>query len=294
MTRRQTNRRDNDFLNRFGPCAVVTGASSGIGLEFAERLAEMGFDLILVARSADKLRLIASTLEQRHEIKANVMPLDLGAPDAAHALAAATADRDVGLLICSAGFGSSGPFIESEIDTECSLVDVNCRALMALTWHFARRFARARRGGIVLMSSLVGFQGVPKAANYAASKAYVQSLAEALRHELRPLGVSMIASAPGPIHSGFAERAGMTMGMAQRPDAVARETLRALGRKTTVRPGALSKFLELSLKLLPRWGRVRMMGVVMSGMARRTQTEAGHGPDAARTTAAESAFSARP
>jgi hypothetical protein len=118
------------------------------------------------------------------------------------------------------------------------------------------------------MSSLVGFQGVPRAAHYAATKAYVQSLAEGLHHELMPLGVDVLASAPGPVHSGFAGSANMQMGLAQRPQDVVAATLTALGRRATVRPGWLSKVLEWSLKPLPRWGRVRMMGVVMGGMTR--------------------------
>jgi hypothetical protein len=117
------------------------------------------------------------------------------------------------------------------------------------------------------MSSVVAFQGVPRAANYAATKAYVQSLAEGLRAELRPLGVDVVASAPGPVHSGFAERAGMRMGLALTPSAVASATLAALGRRGTVRPGWLSKLLGWSLALLPRWVRVRVMALVMGGMA---------------------------
>jgi len=141
---------------------------------------------------------------------------------------------------------------------------------MELTWHFGRRFAAQRRGGIVLMSSLVGFKGVPHAANYAATKAYVQSLAKALHHELKPHGVAVLACAPGPIHSGFAARAGIKLGMAQKPAAVASATLAALGKRSIVRPGWLSKTLEWLLKPLPRWGRVRMMGVIMGNIANRT------------------------
>lgn len=152
------------------------------------------------------------------------------------------------------------------------MVDLNCRSLMTLTWHIANRLVPKRRGGIVLLSSLVGFQGAPGSANYAATKAYVQSLAEALHHELKPHGVDVLASAPGPIHSGFAARAGMTMGKAQQPQDVATATLNALGRRSTVRPGWLSKVLAYSLAPLPRWARVRVMGKVMAGMARRSNT----------------------
>lgn len=118
------------------------------------------------------------------------------------------------------------------------------------------------------MSSLLAFQGVPRAANYAATKAYVQSLAEGLRVELAPFGVDVVASAPGPIHSGFGARAAMTMSMGQTPDVVARTTLDALGRWGTVRPGWLSKLLEASLSFLPRWGRVRILTLVMGGMTK--------------------------
>jgi short-subunit dehydrogenase len=252
---------------RFGPCAVVTGASSGIGRAFAIELAARGFDLVLVGRRKEALDELAASLTHSHGIKASTLAIDLGHPESSEAVLRAVSDRDVGLLVCSAGFGSSGAFIDGTLADECAMVDVNCRALMALTWHFARKFAEQRRGGIVLMSSLVGFQGVPGAANYAATKAYVQALAEGLHHELRPLGVSVIACAPGPIHSGFAERATMKMGMAQRPEVIPASTLDALGKKLTVRPGWLAKALEWSLKPLPRWGRVRMMGVVMAGMA---------------------------
>lgn len=161
------------------------------------------------------------------------------------------------------------------------MVDVNCRAVAALAHAFGRTLAERGRGGLVLMSSLVAFQGVPRAANYAATKAYVQSLAEGLHTELAPFGVDVIASAPGPVHSGFARRAGMVMGLAAQPAVVAEATLRALGRRTTVRPGLLSKLLELSLAVLPRWGRVRMMAKVMGGMTKhRTALPAGAEPGA--------------
>jgi short-subunit dehydrogenase len=139
---------------------------------------------------------------------------------------------------------------------------------MTLTSHFARRFVAQRRGGVIHLSSIVAFQGAPGSANYAATKAYVQSLAEALHHELKPQNVDVLACAPGPIHSGFAARAGMTMGTAQTPRDVAAATLNALGRRSTLRPGWLAKALALALTPLPRWGRVHVMGKVMAGMVR--------------------------
>lgn len=146
------------------------------------------------------------------------------------------------------------------------MLDLNCRAVLSLCLHFAPLLAERGRGGLVLMSSLVGFQGTPGAAHYAATKAYVQTLAEGLRSELRSSGVDVLASAPGPVHSGFAARADMQMGKALDAADVAVPTLNALGRRTTVAPGGLSKLLTWSLAPLPRTARTRIMSGVMGGM----------------------------
>ncbi|WP_407522865.1 SDR family NAD(P)-dependent oxidoreductase [Methylobacterium oryzisoli] len=255
--------------DRYGPVALVTGASDGIGRAFARQLAAAGLDLVLVARREAALAELARELQDRHGIAARVLAANLAEAAQVERVARAAADRDVGLLVAAAGFGTSGPFVDGDPGTELAMIDVNCRALAQLTHAFARRFVERGRGGIVLMSSLVAFQGVPRAANYAATKAYVQTLAEGLPAELRPRGVDVLASAPGPVLSGFGQRAAMRITSGQTPDAVAAATLRALGRGATVRPGLLAKALEMSLKPLPRVGRVLMMGRVMAGMTAR-------------------------
>ena len=118
----------------------------------------------------------------------------------------------------------------------------------------------------MLFGSIVGFQGTPYAAHYAATKAYVQTLGEALHVELAPRGVDVVVSAPGPVHTGFAERADQRMGAALRPEDVVPPTLDALGRRMTVYPGLLTKVLTGSLAPLPRWARARIMERVMGGM----------------------------
>ena len=125
-----------------------------------------------------------------------------------------------------------------------------------------------------MLSSLVGWQGVPKSAHYAATKAYVQSLAEALRIELKPKNIDVLASAPGPVHSGFAARARMAMGAAVPPEVVARTSLNALGKQGTVIPGRLSKLLTYSLLPLPRVLRSLIMSKVMGGMTKHQNAEA--------------------
>jgi short-subunit dehydrogenase len=135
-----------------------------------------------------------------------------------------------------------------------------------LTHHFSRKFKEQKRGGIILLSSLVAFQGVPYSANYAATKAYVQSLAEGLYHELKPFDVDVLAAAPGPVASGFAEVANMQMSMSLKPSDVGIPILRALGRTSTVLPGFLSKLLVYSLRTAPRSLKVRIMQLIMGGM----------------------------
>ncbi len=254
------------LLTKYGPLAVVTGASSGIGREIAVQLAAAGVGLVLVARREPVLRELAGELAARHGIEARALPLDLAA--GVDELLAATADLDVGLYVASAGFGTSGPFLDADIAREREMLRVNCEAVLTTGLEFGRRMAARGRGGIVLMSSVVGFQGMPNAAHYAATKAYVQTLAEALYVELRPRGVDVLAAAPGPVHSGFAGRAGMAMGRALSPADVARGTLDALGRRPTALPGLLSRVLKDSLAPLPRRARVRIMGSVMAGMTR--------------------------
>jgi len=255
-----------EYARRYGPWAVVTGASEGIGRALAVELARRGLHLVLVARREPLLQALAADLRRAHGIECRVVAADLADADALRRLADGTHALDIGLLVAAAGFGSSGALADTALDNELDMVDVNCRAVLGLSWLFARRFKAQRRGGIVLLSSLVAFQGVPRAANYAATKAYIQTLAEGLRAELAPFGVDVLASAPGPIASGFAQRADMRMSASLQPDVVATATLDALGRSTTVRPGWLSKALGWSLTLLPRWAMVQVMARVMKGM----------------------------
>lgn len=260
--------RSESWRAQYGPWAVVTGASDGIGKAFARSLAEAGLNLVLVARRGDVLERLGRQFTQGHGIRVETLALDVGRSGSLAALADATDGLEVGLLVAAAGFGTSGPFVEGSLEAELDMIDVNCRAVAGQALHFGRMMAARRRGGLILMSSLLAFQGVPRAANYAATKAYIQTLAEGLAIELAPFDVDVVASAPGPIDSGFAARAGMRLGMAQGPKVVAEGTLAVLGRKVTVRPGWLSRLLELSMTGLPRVLRVRIMSLVMAGMTR--------------------------
>lgn len=260
-----------DLKSRFGPAALITGASDGIGRAFAEALAEQGFDLLLVARREPVLQAMARDLAGRHGVAVQVIAADLSDPEAVATVLTQSEGLPVGLLVAAAGFGSVGPFLAQDVASEVNMVDVNCRSVVALTHGIATRMAKTGTGGIVLFGSLVGFQGVPGSATYAATKGFIQGFAEALRVELRPTGISVLSVAPGPVGTGFAARAGMQMGSAEKPQTVARVALAALPRGGTVRPGFLAKLLGWSLATMPRWGRVRVLGRIMQGMAPRAE-----------------------
>ncbi|MCG8388676.1 MAG: SDR family NAD(P)-dependent oxidoreductase [Cytophagales bacterium] len=260
-------------LRSYGPWAIVTGASSGIGREIAERLAEAGLNLVLVGRNEKALDEARASLEA-YDAGIQVLYADLSQRKEVEKVIQQVEGLDIGLYVASAGFGTSGEFVKSSLEDELNMLEVNCTALFILTHHFAKLFQERGKGGIILLSSIVGFQGAPYAAHYAATKAYVQSLGEALAVELGSAGVKVLAAAPGPVNTGFGDRAKMQMGQALKPSDVGLPILKALGRKNTVLPGFLSKFLVGSLSMLPRWGKVRVMKLVMGGMTKHQRSAA--------------------
>lgn len=269
---RWSDKEKTRLKSKYGEWAVVTGASSGIGLELATLLASAGFNLVLHGRQPEKLQEAERRLKVNTSIQTRLVEADISNSKGIDQLIAATRVLDVGLFVASAGFGTSGQFIHSSLHTEINMLRVNCEALLSLTHYFSQQFVRQKRGGIILMSSMVAFQGTPYSANYAATKAYVQSLAEGIAVELKPFGVDVLAAAPGPVESGFGERANMRMSMSLTPSQIGIPILKALGRETTVLPGILTKFLVYSLRTVPRWGKVKIMEKVMRGMTKHQHT----------------------
>ena len=250
----------------YGPWALVTGASSGIGRAIAIQLAESGLDLILVARRSALLETLGKELEASCGIEVRCIEADLADRATVYDLMDQLKTYEIGLFVGAAGFGTSGAFIEAKLEEELNMLAVNCETILVMTHYLANRMDDRGRGGIILLASLVGFQGVPYAAHYAATKAYVQSLGEAIAVELKEKNVDVLSAAPGPVNSGFADRANMQMGNVLSPQQVAVPILKALGRKHTVLPGGLTKLLVGSLRTVPRWAKVRIMSKVMGGM----------------------------
>ena len=254
------------FKEKYGQWALVTGASSGIGEAFCLHLATLGLNIILVGRNKRKLYAQSEKLEEEYQIVTEIILADLNDISQVQNLIHDLRRIPIGLFVGSAGYGTSGLFHQSHLQQEMGMLNVNSMALMMLTHHFTKAFVNQKRGGIILMGSIVGFQGTPFSSHYAATKAYVQSLAEGLYHELKPMGVDILAAAPGPVHSGFAEVANMEMGNALRPEDIPASALKSLGKRHTVFPGTLTKVLIAGLRTVPRWGKIRIMKLVMSGM----------------------------
>jgi uncharacterized protein len=239
--------------------ALITGASGGIGLELARIFAAQNYNLVLVARSENKLREIANELQQHHNVTIRVLAKDLSQPSAPdeifHELQAQNIPVDV--LVNNAGFGSYGPFWETPLDNELQLLQLNIVALTHLTKLFLPGMRQRRKGKILNVASTAAFQPGPLMAVYYASKAYVLSFSQALSEELRGSGVTVTALCPGPTTSGFQERAAMQSSklieanmMTSRQVAVA--GFRGLMRgKDVIVPGLQNKALGILAKYLP-------------------------------------------
>ena len=262
-----TNSKLSNRQQLFGPTALVTGASDGIGMATATKLASKGFDLVLVARRQQKLDELAAELSDRYGVATHTIAANLSREAELEMLVERSSEHDIGIAVLAAGFGTSGALGDADYQDEQNMLRVNCEAVLRLSQIFGQRMSHRKRGQLVLFGSIVGFQGTAHAANYAATKAYVQTLAEGLAVEFKPAGVSVLSVAPGPVASGFAARANMTMGQAGTPEAVAKGIVASIGKSGTIRPGLLSKILGYNLALTPRFLRTRIMSGIMSGMA---------------------------
>ena len=240
--------------------ALVTGASMGIGKELAKLFAADGRDVVLVARSEDKLRSLAEELERTHAVSAHVISADLTDPNAPDAIFEAVQSKGLQLdyLVNNAGFGTTGPFAEAALPGQRDMIQVNVTALVALT-HLALRGMLARRKGRILnIASTAGFQPGPDMSVYYATKAFVLSFSEAVAEEVRRTGVTVTAHCPGATATEFSHTAGNATSFlfklgAAPTDRVARHAYRAMMRgKVVAIEGLLNWIAAFSVRLSPR------------------------------------------
>jgi short-subunit dehydrogenase len=257
------------FRDRYGPWALVTGASAGIGAEFARQLSEMGLNLVLVARRRQRLEDLARDLESRNKVQVRIVTADLSRPDFLPLIFSATESIEIGLLVNNAGFGIAGRFLEHELEQELALLDVNCRAYVILCHVFGRQMARRKRGGMIFVSSVSAYISTPFEASYAASKVYELFLAEALGYELRKDHVDVLALCPGSTDTEFHEIAGSRAVAAMPVQPVVKSALQNLGKKPVAITGWHNRLLVYLLKLAPRRLQTLVAGRVMGDLITR-------------------------
>lgn len=247
--------------------ALITGASSGIGLELARLFARDGYNLVLVARSEIKLRELADELQQAHGIQITVLAHDLSQPQVPDAIFEALQKQkaQVDVLVNNAGVGTYGPFAEIDWDKERDLLQINIVTLTHLTKLFLPLMLERRSGKILNVASTAAFQPGPLMAVYYASKAYVLSFSQALSNECQGTGVTITALCPGPTQSDFQERAAMTQsklvqGTLMSSQEVAAQGYKAMQRgKRRIITGRSNRAWTLAAKFLPTGATLKLV-----------------------------------
>lgn len=255
-----------------GKTALITGASKGLGTAFAKALAARGANVVLLARSTEKLESLAQSLATQYGVKCIALSIDLTASNAAQLVEKELDARGlvVDLLINNAGLGHSGAFLSHDLLAEQASVQLNIQALVGLSHAFGTRMATAKQGGIINIASNASFQPVPYMAVYAATKAFVLSFTEALRYELVGDGVQVMAACPGPTATSFFE--GTKTGMKEKnfdtAESVVERTLVAFDKGEAVTyPGRFSVRVATVLpRFFPRKTVVRLSGAATRGM----------------------------
>ncbi|HEU5078517.1 MAG TPA: SDR family oxidoreductase [Opitutaceae bacterium] len=252
---------------------LITGASSGFGEEFARQYAQQGHALVLVARRLDRLQALAETLRQQYGTRVVVEPVDLSEITAVVRLEERLRDRGIAIdiLINNAGHGLQGAFIDAPLDATLSMAQLDIMSLTALTHVFTRGMRERRRGKILLVASVLAYQGVENFAVYSAAKAYVLRLGEALHREFKRDGIVVTTLCPGMSDTGFAQAAKQKITptlklLMMKPAPVVRAGIRALqaGRISVV-PGWANKAVAIFTWATPRRIHQAMMSQTMNG-----------------------------
>lgn len=245
---------NDSFNDKYGPWALVAGASMGLGLTFSKALVRRGLNVVMVAEERTTLERAKSEAQLEGPGTCRTFVQDLSQPDAVDAIDHFTRELEVGLLVCNATHRDLGPFLSRSLEDHLAVVAVNCRAPVALAHRFGVRMAARNRGGMIFMASLTAFQGTPCIATYGASKAFNLVFGEALRTELMHKGIDVLVSSPGAVATpnyltsipeGVADPSPV-----MQPQQVVQETLDALGRRALHIPGWKNRLIQFALTRL--------------------------------------------
>jgi short-subunit dehydrogenase len=255
------------FVERYGPWAIVTGASAGIGRALAVEIARRKVNVVAIARRQHLLDALKSELESQFGVEVRAVGVDLTAPDAMARIDQATRGITIGLVVPAAGVAFAGEFSRMPSEQLGAMAILNVAVPMQVIRHFAPRMLERRRGGVLLIASLFAYQGIPYVASYAATKAYVLLLGEALHVELGRGGVDVTVLSPGLTATDMP--AGMPIDFSKLPmptqsaATVARTGIRALGRKVATVSGVINKFYAWQNRLVPRSVPVSLFGFLI-------------------------------
>ncbi len=242
----------NEFQDKYGPWALITGASAGIGEEFSRQLAEKGLNLVLTARRLDRLEKLAEELKAKHLIDIRCIKCDLSDMEFMSSIRNSVEDIEIGLLINNAGFGLGGSILDGDLNRQLAQLNVHCRANIILTHEFGNKMLERNKGGLIFTSSVMGFFAAPYSLPYASTKAHNLFFGEGLYYELKSRGIDSQALCPGMTKTEFHEAAGLSRIGGMHVTPVIKASLDKLGKKPVVVPGLWNKFLVLLIKYLPR------------------------------------------
>lgn len=255
-----------DLRQKYGNTAMVAGASEGIGAAYSSCLAEQGMDLVLIARRLSPLQHLANSLENKYNVNVTCITCDLSVTDALQQIEETLQGREIDVLIYNAALSYLGPFLENSAENHLQAERVNMLTPLDLVHFYGGKMVNRRKGAIVLMTSLAGFQGSGFLSVYAATKAFIRILAESLWYEWKKSGVDIIACCAGATATpGFKktnpEKSGFFAPRVLEPDEVANECLRMLGKRPSFIPGRANRVASFIMqKFLPRKIAVNIMG----------------------------------
>ena len=257
---------------QFGPWAIVTGANSGIGAAFAQRLATQGYNLVLVGRRSGAVEDAAQKIEQTYGVKTQCVIADLSTDGFLEKISEATKDLDIGLLISNAGDDAMGAMLRVELDRLKQMLRLNTQSHLELAHYFGRRFEARGKGGILLVSSTAGLQATPFMANYAGAKSYLLNLGMALNYEMQKTGVNVTVLLPGPTKTpGLVDKPDIPLNTLPAPqmkaDTVAKIGTKALAKnKPYVIAGTVNRLMARVGALLGKTGGRNMWGSLVKSI----------------------------